>query len=99
MVIDALTANVYGTYTTNWYWTTPVVRNNAHDVNTLCTSNAMNAASISTAEEDREVLRAVRYLPAVSGGQRSGATATFAWSNGVDTWTYFALKRMKTPAA
>jgi hypothetical protein len=92
MVIDTLTANVYGTYTTNWYWTTPVALNNAYDVNTLCTSNAMNAASISTAEEDREVLRAARYLPAVIGGQRSGVTTTFAWSNGVDTWTYSAWK-------
>jgi hypothetical protein len=31
------------------------------------------------------VLRAVRYPSAVIGGQRSGATATFAWSNGVAT--------------
>jgi hypothetical protein len=92
MVIDTLTANVYGTYTTNWYWTTPVALNNAYDVNTLCTSNAMNVTSISTAEEDREVLRAARYLPAVIGGQRSGVTTTFAWSNGVDTWTYSAWK-------
>jgi hypothetical protein len=64
---------------------------------TLCTRNAMNATCISTAEEDGEVLRTVRHSPAVIVGQRSDATTTFAWSNGVDTWTFYSA--WKPPAA